>query len=170
MSNSCFWPRNSDAPFPVNLSPSIVRLSSVKSGGTSETPAHHRLVIEDDSEWVGRRLLRKLLPPDIWSHPTISTSRPGLLFCRRRAREAAEPEDQRQRKDRRHDRFRDVGARTPSNYGRVIVMVLLSASLPVVTITKTLNEATSPLLARPAAVLKFVPVTLLPMTVAVPAS
>src|SRR5438094_9401463 len=26
MSNSCFWPPNSDAPFPLSLSPSIVRV------------------------------------------------------------------------------------------------------------------------------------------------
>jgi len=57
------------------------------------------------------------------------------------------------------------------NHGRVIVTVLLPASLPVVRTTKTLNEATSPGLSRPTVVARLVvPAAKLPTTVAVAAS
>ncbi len=56
-------------------------------------------------------------------------------------------------------------------HGRVIVTVLLPASLPVVRTTKTLNEATSVGALRPSVVENVVvPGEMLPMTVAVAAS
>ena len=56
-------------------------------------------------------------------------------------------------------------------YGRVIVTVLLPASLPVVRTTKTLNEATSVGALRPSVVENVVvPGEMLPMTVAMAAS
>ena len=56
-------------------------------------------------------------------------------------------------------------------YGRVIVTVLLPASLPVVSFTKTLNEATSPEFSKPAVVSSVVvPAGMCATTVAVAAS
>ena len=46
-------------------------------------------------------------------------------------------------------------ALAPKPHGRVMVTVLLPASLPVVSLTKTLNEATSPGLSRPVVVLRL---------------
>ncbi len=48
-----------------------------------------------------------------------------------------------------------AGALFQKPHGRMIVTVLLPASLPVVSLTKTLNEATSPGLSRPVVVLRL---------------
>ena len=48
-----------------------------------------------------------------------------------------------------------AGALLQKPHGRVIVTVLLPASLPVLSLTKTLNEATSPGLSRPVVVLRL---------------